>query len=356
MLKRVVSDESGRILVWTLVILGVGVWLIPPLLASISTNLFASRTIEEGLKEQYAADAGVEYALYRLVNDDDVPFDNEPIPTAVNNMPVTVTVETVESEGVCYMITSTARDTVICAYVEYSSGGNKDLYKGALVSSGDIDLAKDCTVDGDIRYGGTFDPGSGFTHLSGDEIPGEIEFPPSEEFAQRYKDEALVGGTHEGDMNICSQPLGPKYITGDLNVGMNCVVTLEGTIYVDGMIDVGKDGEFSGVGSIVAEGDIYLAKVSDFGTDGGSVIMSVYGNITFKKDAVVEALIYAPGPAPKGQIKFDKEGTVTGGVVGANIQADKLNLFAYDASFYDGFELPGYQDPGFTVKTYNINP
>ena len=349
MLKKVISDESGRILVWTLVILGVGVWLIPPLLASISTNLFASRAIEEGLKEQYAADAGVEYALYRLVNDDDVPFYDTPIPTAVNKMPVTVTVE---SEGEYYKITSTARDTVICSYVEYSSGGNPDIYKGALVSSGDIDLAKDCTVDGDIRYGGTFDEGDGFTHLSGDVIPGEIEFPPSDEFAQRYKDEALVGGTHTGDLNMCTGPLGPKYITGDLNVGMNCVVTLGGTIHVEGSILVQKDSEFTGTGSIVAVGDITMQKISGFGVDSDSVIMSLTGDITFKKEADVAALIYAPN----GSVTFDKDATVTGGVVAANIQADKLNLFAYDASFYDGFELPGYQDPGFMVRTYNINP
>jgi hypothetical protein len=349
MLKKVMSVESGQILTWTLVILGIGALLIPPLLSFVNTNLGASRTIEEGLKEQYAADAGVEYALYRLANDDDVPFSDEQTPTLVNNMPVMVTVE---SEGDYYKITSTAKDTVICSYVQYFPGGNLDIYKGALVSSGDIDLAKDCTVDGDIRYGGDFDHGSGFTHLSGDEIPGDIEFPPSDEFAQTYKQEALVGGTHTGDMNMCDGTLGPKYITGDLNVGMNCVVTLEGTIYVDGMIDVQKDGEFRGVGSIVAEGDIYMAKVSDFGTDSHSVIMSVHGNITFKKDATLEALIYAP----EGEIKFDKEGTVTGGVIAAKIQADKLNLFAYDASFYDGFRLPGYEDPGYRVTTYHIYP
>jgi hypothetical protein len=349
MLKKVISHESGQALVWTLVILGVGALLIPALLSYINTNLLASRTIEEGLKEQYAADAGVEYALHRLANDDcpDVPFDT---PTAVNNMPVTVTVE---SEDVYYKITSTAKDTVISSYVEYSPGGNLDLYKGALVASGNIDLARDCTVDGDIRYGGTFDPGNNFNHVSGDVIPGAIGFPPSNEFAQTYIDEALVGGTHTGDLDICTGTLGPKYIAdGNLNVGMYCVITLMGTIYVERAIDVGKDGEFKGSGSIVAVGDIYLSKMGDYGTATGDIIMSLTGDITFKKETEVNALIYAPN----GTIKFDKECTVIGGVVAKNIQADKLNLFAYDASFYDGFELPGYEDPGFSVRTYNINP
>jgi hypothetical protein len=80
--------------------------------------------------------------------------------------------------------------------------------------------------------------------------------------------------------------------------------------------------------------------------------MSVNGDIKFWKDATVEALIYAPN----GDIIFKKQGNVTGAVVGAYIEADKLNLFAYDASFYDGIRLPGYEDPGFSVRTYNINP
>jgi hypothetical protein len=68
MLKRIISDERGRILAWTLVILGLGALLIPPLLARASTNLIACRDIEEGLQEQYAADSGVEYALLQLQN------------------------------------------------------------------------------------------------------------------------------------------------------------------------------------------------------------------------------------------------------------------------------------------------
>jgi len=349
MLKKVISDESGRALALTLIILGIGVLLIPTFLAHASTNLRATRATEEGLKEQYAADAGVEYALYRLANNDDVPFSNEQTPTLVNNMPVTVTVE---SKGVYYKITSIAKDTVIHSYVEYAPGGNLDIYKGALVSSGNIWLKRECTVYGDIRYGGDFTRTPPFT-LIGYEIPGDIEFPPSDEFAKTYKDEALAGGTYTGTKTINSScSLGPLYITGNLNVGAGCVVTIGGTIYVEGSIDVDKDSEFRGSGSIVAVGNAYLSKMTDYGTATGDVIMSITGNITFKKEADVEALIYAPD----GSITFDKDGNVTGSVVGEYIQADKLNLFAYDASFYDGFPLPGHEEPGFRVRTYNINP
>ena len=68
MLKRIISDEKGRVLAWTLVVLGVGALLIPPLLARVSASLMACRASEEGLREQYAADSGVEYALFQLQN------------------------------------------------------------------------------------------------------------------------------------------------------------------------------------------------------------------------------------------------------------------------------------------------
>ena len=68
MLKRIILDERGRIMPWTLVVLSVGSLLIPPLLGHISTSLLACRTVEEGLREQYAADSGVEYALLQLQN------------------------------------------------------------------------------------------------------------------------------------------------------------------------------------------------------------------------------------------------------------------------------------------------
>lgn len=68
MLKRIISDERGRTLAWTLVVLALGTLLLPPFLTHASTNLMACRTTEEALKQQYAADSGVEYALWQLQN------------------------------------------------------------------------------------------------------------------------------------------------------------------------------------------------------------------------------------------------------------------------------------------------
>ena len=79
--------------------------------------------------------------------------------------------------------------------------------------------------------------------------------------------------------------------------------------------------------------------------------MSVNGGITFKKEATIEAVIYAPN----GPITMDKDMTVVGSVVGASIQADKDGSFTYvpkGSSF--GFFAPVIR--GAKIRTYTINP
>lgn len=95
------SAQEGRALALTLMVLAIGALLIPPFLAYISTNLLACRATEGGMKEQYAADAGVEYAVWKLINDRDFlelvsssigsPVSVE-MPTSVNAIIPAVTV------------------------------------------------------------------------------------------------------------------------------------------------------------------------------------------------------------------------------------------------------------------------
>lgn len=66
MLKKVISDESGRALILALIALGVGMMLLPTFLAQINTNLFASRSIEVGIEEYYSSDAAIEYTLWQI--------------------------------------------------------------------------------------------------------------------------------------------------------------------------------------------------------------------------------------------------------------------------------------------------
>ena len=97
--------------------------------------------------------------------------------------------------------------------------------------------------------------------------------------------------------------------------------------------------------------DIYLAKSYGFGTDGASIIMSLNGNITFKKEATLESVIYAPN----GNIQFDKAATITGSVVaGGSITTDKDQAFTYLPGATDFFALPGYSSGPLKTLTWDI--
>ena len=355
-----------------LILLGLGGLLIIPTLNYASTSLKGHQVTETKTMELYAADSGVEDAFYWLQhwlienwsqqggeprvpwtwNADENLWERDP-PLEVNDKTVYVTVVRVDAQT--YKITSTAGSTTVESYVESIPGGNLDIFSGALSSKGDISLGKDSTVTGDIYYGGTFTHGSGFTHNDGEVIEvGPEAFPTQEddeEFAQKLKDEALVGGTLPGLTVDSDIELGPKYINGDLYITQDVTINLTGTIYVEGSITAKKDYTVTGSGSIVAVGNIYLSKLADYGIGGDSIIMSLNGNITFKKEATIEALIYAPN----GTISFDKSATVIGGVVGAEIQADKEGSFTYIPSS-SPIELPGSLPGRLEVKTYSINP
>lgn len=67
--KLVWRSEQGLSLAMALVALAFGVLLLTPMLSSVSTNLSASRAVEQNMREQYCSDAGAEYGIWKLEND-----------------------------------------------------------------------------------------------------------------------------------------------------------------------------------------------------------------------------------------------------------------------------------------------
>lgn len=66
--KRLIRDEKGQALVLVLILLLVGGLIIAPLLAYMGTGLIAGKVYERRTAELYAADAGVEDALYKILS------------------------------------------------------------------------------------------------------------------------------------------------------------------------------------------------------------------------------------------------------------------------------------------------
>lgn len=84
-------SESGQALVLALAALAVGALLVTPFLTHASVNVLASRRADEAMNDAYAADAGIEWGLWRLKNDplltastSYVEAPLQPTPVAIN--------------------------------------------------------------------------------------------------------------------------------------------------------------------------------------------------------------------------------------------------------------------------------
>jgi hypothetical protein len=72
-MKRIISDENGKVLILTLVLLIVGGLIMTPLLGLMTTGLVAGQVYEKKTAELYAADAGIEDALWKIQHDIEIP-------------------------------------------------------------------------------------------------------------------------------------------------------------------------------------------------------------------------------------------------------------------------------------------
>lgn len=84
-LKQIIGDEKGQALPVVLALLIVGGLMVTPTLNYAATSLNSGRIIEKGVNGLYAADAGVEYALWYLTNDIPPP---QQLPENINQMEV----------------------------------------------------------------------------------------------------------------------------------------------------------------------------------------------------------------------------------------------------------------------------
>jgi hypothetical protein len=96
--KGALRDEKGYVLTLVLTLLVLGGLILTPLLGLMSTGLIAGQVYENKMYEYYAADAGIEDALWRLLNEE---MDNinwplrYDLPGLVNNKQVRVAIESV---------------------------------------------------------------------------------------------------------------------------------------------------------------------------------------------------------------------------------------------------------------------
>jgi len=134
--------------------MAIGALLIPTFLSHASTNLFAVRATEEGLKELYAADSGVEYVLLQLKNGDTSGSHSY----TINDRSVVVTWDEHEYITETYGIVSTATILVDGSSTTIESGISLNmldylwLFDNAITTSGDIEIGPNSKVSGNVYH------------------------------------------------------------------------------------------------------------------------------------------------------------------------------------------------------------
>ena len=343
--KRAIRDEKGSVLILVLVLLVVGGLILTPLLGLMSTGLLAGQVYEKKTAELYAADAGVEDAIWRIQSNN-LTFDEDNHahlgPLTVNGRSVQVEIYREDLDPTCgeeltYQILSTAATsdggntaaivsaTTVEAYLSVSYLDFSSFLDNAIVSDNSITVHNGLNVTGNVTSGGsvTF-PGGGPEDVDGTVTEGaKLDWPSSEALSAYYLNQVEDGVHYYGDTLIdidgADMDLGPLYIDGELEIvnsnNTPATLTLTGTVYITGDTLIGKtlkdmtldlNGQtifvesnsvkppkealyiggkcnIIGPGCIIAVGDVYFAPKGDVGSENDFVlVMSVEGTTTLR--------------------------------------------------------------------------
>jgi len=310
------KDEAGYALALVLILLILVGLIIGPLLLLMTTSLMSSYRHQGWMLEFYAADAGIEDALWKLIYAPPASYPYGPYQLDVNDNEVNVTIEDMGSQT--YKITSTAGSatTTIESYVAMAG-----LLDGAITSLTQVNIGSNCSITGNVLLPDEDDLGLGQnTTMDGEVIEADVSaiWPDADEVSAYYlsqvnvNDDAYPSDTidiadttsisalyRDGDLHIDNtgdpETLvlnGTVYVTGNLSFdqpGANkeYTIALNGqTIYADGSITFPPHFvTISGSGCIIARGDI------DFWPDISSVpgdfvfVMSIDGEVDFSPQA-----------------------------------------------------------------------
>lgn len=243
--KRIISDENGRVLAIALILLVVGGLVIAPLLGLMTTGLAAGQVYEKKTAELYAADAGVEYGIWHL---QDGGSTNDTLELTINGKAVTVETEELPHdcyEMATYEITSTATSqdgssTTVMAHVTGLTVYMDELFLDA--NAGTVYMPTNVYVEGDVEV-------SAEVHIVGNlRAGGYVELNQG----------SLIGGiVCVGDyltMNNNSTIEAEVYVAGDLT--MNNLAIIESDLNVGGIVTISGSAEV--IGGIHADGDVTI--------------------------------------------------------------------------------------------------
>jgi len=318
--KRLIRDEKGQALVMVLILLLIGGLISAPLLSYMGTGLNTGEVYARRTDELYAADAGVEDAVWKIQNSDGYlpcspgsPPRNYTI-TDVNGKSVAVNITaelSVEEITFTYRVVSTSTcdgsATEIEAYIVGVNpyGDYEGLMGSVLTSQNEIDFPP--------HWEDYVEPSEG------ENAPVENyddPWPTAEELAGFYILDVAGEEPYDEDtldLEGSDMEIGPFYRDGDLTIdntgGTEATLTLTGTVYITGKTEIEPNSDLVidlngqtifvesdatkppkealyikapkitliGSGIILAVGDIYFEPNTPAGVTDPIFVMSVEG-------------------------------------------------------------------------------
>ena len=393
---RAIRDEKGAALALALVLLVVGGLILTPLLGLMSTGLVSGTIYEESMHLYYAADTGVEDAIWKIMYDqpewevNDDPPDSYvyryPEPVIVDDKSVDVVIYKYDWDWTCgedltYRILSTAatdgdgggtaaiRSTTIESYLDLDILV-RNLLDNAITSLIDVEIGSGSMVYGNVQYGVDI---KGDTEGINTTKEAYEKWPDAGALSSLYLSQVDPNEPGDDSINLAGKtiPIGPCYIDGSLSVDNSAqaqgVLALNGTVYVNGNANFAQSGDKKGYtlklngNTMFVVGDISFptARVT---VEGPGCIIAT-GDINFQP-SISSSADFVFLLSVEGRVDFKPSGTFYGSVAGkemVNLQPGcglgwlpweglDLNFPIYDYAY------PTSVVKKVTIHSWEINP
>jgi hypothetical protein len=418
-MKGTIRDEKGSVLIMVLVLLVVGGLILAPLLGLMSTGLLAGQVYEKKTDELYAADAGVEDAIWRIQTNNLTFVNNSsgPWSLTVNGKNVTVEVyredldPTPCGENFTYQVLSTAATddgsgtaaigstTTIDAHITPTIKYYPSIMDQLITIHEDIvddkqledDLWKLNIACGECEDCELWCKKAYDYYTEYDNIPTGCKgcvavynfpteaWPTASDLSTQYLNDvegALNQTSTTIDLETADVTLPALYIDGTLDIRSSDNkethnVTLDGTLYVTGDTAIGKSGKGDFILNL--NGNAIFVESNSSNTT-GSIALAIGGKCTVQGPGVIIAVgdvDFSPKSVIGGEqdpvFILSIEGSVTvkpsGDWYGAIASNDNIHLGSgkYPNTMYppDGFgDLFPRIEAGLTynIDSWEINP
>ncbi len=319
-LNKLRGHEKGQAFILVLILLLLGGLMIGPLLGFMGTGLITGQAYEKRMAEVYAADAGVELAIWELKLNGlvvDEGSDETLTPFTMNDKIVEATIDAPhmeEGEMQTYLITSIATgDDSSTTVVSYLAPWDLSFFLDNVITSG-----------GEITLPGGGEGEADINPPDGENGPVENypqeNWPTATAFSSYYLSQVDQSDPYPDDtldLDGVDTSIGATYVDGEFSIynSSNTVatLTLTDTLYIKGDAEIGKapkpfilnlngqtifvesasadpqkalwlgaNGTITGNGCIIVIGDIEFSPDIESAEGQFVFLMSVEGTVWFK--------------------------------------------------------------------------